>query len=264
MPIAPAACSPTPASMSAPEVETLLGGRVRLGIAPGLKPTTDTVLLAAAVEPGEGARVLDAGCGSAAAALCLAMRRPDLHVTGLEREPALADAARANVTLNDLGDRVAIVNGDLLAPPDGLGGFDAVMTNPPYLDPRQSRGSPDPLRRAQTVESVPLGRWIAACRALLRPGGVLVVVHRAEREAELAAALAPGAVTLMPLLPGGRGEGAARRLLARVETAAPAALHRARPLVLHAASGAYTAEAEAVLRHGAALPWLEIGAADPT
>jgi len=251
--------------MSAPEAaHALLGGRVRLVAAPGLKPTTDTVLLAAATQVAPGARVLDAGCGSGAVALCLAARLPGIHVTGLEREPALAAAARDNVALNRMADRIAVVEGDLLAPPAGLFPFDAVMTNPPYLDPRQSRGSPDPLRRAQTVEAVPLAAWLDACRALLRPGGLLVVVHRAERQAELAAALAPGAVALMALLPGGRGQGAARRLLARVETGAPPSLRHVRPLVLHGPGGAYTTAAEAVLRHGAALPWLEIGGADPT
>ena len=44
------------------------------------------LLLAAAVDVGEGGHVLDAGCGTGAAMLCLAARRPDLSVTGLERD----------------------------------------------------------------------------------------------------------------------------------------------------------------------------------
>ena len=48
---------------------TLLDGRVVLPEIAGLKPTTDTVLLAAAVDAKPGMCVLDAGAGSGAGAM---------------------------------------------------------------------------------------------------------------------------------------------------------------------------------------------------
>lgn len=254
--------------MSGPEVQTLLGGRVRLLPAPGLKPTTDTVLLAAATPAGEGDRVLDAGCGSGAAALCLAARVPGCTVVGLEREPELAAIARENVALNGMDDRVTIVEGDLMALPPGLdaASFDRVMTNPPYLDPRRSRGSPDRLRRAAMVESAPLDQWLAVCLLLLKPGGDLVVVHRAERDIDIVMALGKdnGAVWTLFIVPERQARSEPRRLLMRAQRSAPCAQRFAEPLLLHGSGGAYTPNAEAILRHGEALPWLEIGGGDPT
>lgn len=254
--------------MSAPEAtHGLLGGRVRLVAAPGLKPTTDTVMLAAAVPAGPGSRVLDAGSGSGAAAICLAARVPGCAVVALEREAALIEAARANVALNSMAQRVAVVHGDIEdhAAGEGRGAFDAVMTNPPYLLPAAARGSPDPLRRAQTVESLPLARWIAACLAMLRPGGTLVVVHRRERQGELLHALTAGAgaIATLSLVAGGVSAAPARRILMRATRGAPRRIVAAQRLVLHGPDGAYTVEAEAILRHGAAVPWLEIGDCDP-
>lgn len=254
--------------MSGPEVQTLLGGRVRLLPAPGLKPTTDTVLLAAATPAGPGDRVLDAGCGSGAAALCLAARVPGCTVVGLEREPELAAIARENVALNGMADRVTIVEGDLLALPEALAAasFDRVMTNPPYLDPRRSRGSPDRLRRAAMVESAPLDQWLAICLIMLRSTGDLVLVHRAERESDVMVALGTGAgaIWTMFLYPDLGSRARSKRILMRAERDADFDIRTAEPLVLHEAGGAYTPEAEAILRDGEALPWLEIGGGDPT
>ena len=93
-------CSVKPGSMPEPVEtgETLLAGRVMLAASGrGLKPTTDTVALAAAVVAGKRDRVLDAGCGSGGAMLCLAARLPMCSVTGLELDPELACLARRNV-----------------------------------------------------------------------------------------------------------------------------------------------------------------------
>ena len=56
--------------------DRLLGGRVVMRQpASGYRAATDPVLLAACVAARPGMRVLDAGCGAGAAALCLADRR---------------------------------------------------------------------------------------------------------------------------------------------------------------------------------------------
>lgn len=61
----------------------LLGGRVRL-LQPrtGYRAAVDPVLLAAAARPEPGTRVLDLGCGTGAAALCLAARCGGVRVLG--------------------------------------------------------------------------------------------------------------------------------------------------------------------------------------
>ena len=80
---------------------TLLGGRLRYaqphaGFRTGIEP----VLLAATVAARPGQRVLEAGTGAGAALLCLAARVPGIAATGIERDPALAEFARANFAAN--------------------------------------------------------------------------------------------------------------------------------------------------------------------
>jgi tRNA1(Val) A37 N6-methylase TrmN6 len=117
-------------------LDRLLGGRVLLSQpAHGYRVAIDPILLAAAVPALWGERVLDAGAGTGAAALCLATRVPGCKVVGLELQRALQQIATANVTHNDLGLRVEMLVGDLANPPPRFvwGSFDHVMTNPPYL-----------------------------------------------------------------------------------------------------------------------------------
>lgn len=256
----PAAFLPMPVSMpDAEALATLLDGRVRLVAGGGLPPTTDTVVLAAAAPAGPGSRVLEAGCGSGAAALCLAARVPGCHVTAIEREADLAQAARENVAANGLKDRVAVLTGDIAAPPQPwpVPGFDVVISNPPYLDPARVRASPDRLRRAATVESMPLAAWLAACVAPLRDGGDLVLVHRADRLADLLAALPRilGSVAVLPLWPDEEGRRPARRILLRATRGGRGPLVLLPGLALHRADGSYSAAAQAIFRSCAPVSW---------
>ena len=61
-------------------MDSLLGGQVALWQpADGYRVAIDTVLLAAAVRVGPGARVLELGSGVGAASLCVANRVADCH-----------------------------------------------------------------------------------------------------------------------------------------------------------------------------------------
>ncbi len=77
-----------------------------------------------------------------------AILRPGVCVTLVERDPALADLARANAALN--GVAAEVIEADVLAPgrereaagltPDR---FDCVLTNPPFFEEGRYRPSPD-------------------------------------------------------------------------------------------------------------------------
>jgi tRNA1(Val) A37 N6-methylase TrmN6 len=95
--------------------------------------------------------------------------------------------------------------------------------------------------------------WLQAAAALVRRGGDLVVVHRADRLADVLAALAPQPVTVMPLWP--KAGRAAKRVLVRAHIGRRGGVRLSAGLVLHDARGHFTPEAEAVLRHGAELVW---------
>ena len=104
--------------------DSLLGGRVRISQpCAGARVAIDPVFLAAAVPVEPGQVVLDIGCGSGAASLCVAARVPECRVVGLELQPDLARLAGDNVAANGMEKRIAVLAGDLLRPP--LGSFPA-------------------------------------------------------------------------------------------------------------------------------------------
>jgi tRNA1(Val) A37 N6-methylase TrmN6 len=238
--------------------DTLLGGRVRFDQpASGYRAAIDPVLLAAAVPAAAGETVLDAGAGTGAASLCLAARVPDCRIVGLEIQRALQRLASHNVLQNDLGRRVQMIAGDLGRPPPRLVGtvFDHVMTNPPHHAAAAVSASPSPERaRAHVEHQLELADWLAGCLRMLGPGGVLTLIHRADRLADTLAILRGplGDLLVFPLWPR-PGDRPAKRILIQGRKGSRGPLRLARGLVLHEDDGRYSAAAEAILRHASAL-----------
>jgi len=242
----------------------LLGGRIRiLQPVSGYRAALDPVFLAAAVAATPGQKVLDAGTGVGTAALCLAARVAGLHVAGVERQRDLIRLAQRNVEVNGLGDRVDMMVADLKQPPVRLAGgtFDHVMANPPFLESGRGNRPPDPGKAAATVEDeATLDDWLRFCLLMVRPKGSVTLVHRADRLDQVLVALHGrlGDIVVFPLWPGpatatGPGERPAKRVIVSGRKGVATPLRLAPGLVLHAEGGAFTAAAEAVLRHGAGL-----------
>jgi tRNA1(Val) A37 N6-methylase TrmN6 len=237
--------------------DRLLGGRVRVRQpAAGYRAAIDPVLLAAAVAAEPHQLVLDVGCGSGAAMLCLAARVPDCRLVGLEMQRDLVRLAGDNAILNAMEARVSVMIGDLLHPPPRLspGSFDHVMANPPFI--QQGRGTPAPLaaKAEATIEGeADLAAWVRFSLAMVRSKGTVTFIHRADRIDALLGQIAgrAGEVVVFPLW-AGQGRDASRVLVrARKQIAAPARL--AAGLVLHEADGRFTNAAEAILREARGL-----------
>ncbi len=243
----------------------LLDGRVRLlQPANGYRVGVDAVLLAAAVAARAGQSVLDVGTGVGSAALCLATRAPDTAVTGLDTDRSMVRLAAANAEANGLSRRVQFFTGDLMTPPIRLApaSFDHVMANPPYLAQGTVRESPHPQKAAATVESTAdLDDWVRFCVLMVRHKGVVTMIHRADRLVHVLQAFSErlGGVVVFPLWPGGNDgpDGKNRKPAKRVivsgvkGSAAPPSLVPG--LTLHRPDGAFTPEADAVVRRGGAL-----------
>lgn len=240
--------------------DRLLDGRVVLRQpANGFRAAIDPVLLAAAVPARDADSVLDVGSGAGAAALCLAVRVEGALLTGIEVDRALVRLAGENAEATGVGARARFYLGHLAAPPIRLSpaSFDHVMANPPFAPEGQGRVPADPGRARAMVESeLGLTGWLDFCLKMVKPGGTVTVIHRADRLAEVLARFSGrlGNLVVLPLWPGA-GKPAKRVLVAgRKSSAAPLTL---RPgLMLHRPDGRYTAEAEAILRNAAPLPIL--------
>ena len=111
-----------------------------------------------------GARALDLGCGVGWSAIALATAYPGLQVLGIDSDDASVMDARSNAAEAGVGDRVRFEVADADALPEGAQ-CDVAF----YFEALHDMAHP--------VES------LAAVRAVLRPGGVVVVVdEKAEEE----------------------------------------------------------------------------------
>ncbi|MEU6314505.1 HemK2/MTQ2 family protein methyltransferase [Streptomyces sp. NPDC047014] len=152
-----------------------------LYVPPGVyRPQADTGLLARALAQegvGPGTDVMDIGTGSGALALLAASR--GARVTAVDVSWRAVAAARLNAAR--LGLPLHVLHGDFDAVSRGRR-FDLVVANPPYV-PSPHAGVPGhgPERAWEGGEAgrQVVDRICARAAALLRPGGVLLMVHSA-------------------------------------------------------------------------------------
>lgn len=174
----------------------------------GFRFGTDALLLASYAAALPGKRVLDlgTGCGPAGLGLLLSRDDPDTRVLGLDRDPAMVDAARENARNLGLADRFAASLGDVRdiranpeLPPES---FDLVMANPPYRHPGSGRRPTSTGRDQARFESEgDLPAFAAAAAFALVNGGWLALVHLAERLSHIIATLTVNRLEIKHLLP---------------------------------------------------------------
>jgi tRNA1Val (adenine37-N6)-methyltransferase len=225
--------------------------------AEGYRFALDAFLLADFVAITAQAPLLDLGTGCGVVALLLARRLPQTRLVGLELQAGLVRLARHNVCDNGLQHRLDIVQGDIrqvtsLFP---RGGFRTVVCNPPYRAVGHGRLNPHPEKAIARHEvTVTLAQLVQASAHVLGRRGVCVLIYHPSRLSELCARLeearlrprrlrfvhataeAPATMVLVEAIRDGR----------EVLTVLP-------PLWVYEASGAYTAEMQAIFR-GRGLP----------
>jgi tRNA1Val (adenine37-N6)-methyltransferase len=157
----------------------------------GFRSSVDPVLLASFVRPPFG-RFVDIGCATGAVAFSLAAM--DDAATGVEIQPRLADLARRGLSRNDFTTRLVIVEGDVRRlvgrQPVERGGFDLVVSNPPFRPLAGGFASPDgEIAQAHHELTLTLAECLDAAAALRKPTGRVALVFLATRVGELLSGL---------------------------------------------------------------------------
>jgi tRNA1(Val) A37 N6-methylase TrmN6 len=216
--------------------DAFLGGQLRLRQRrSGHRAGHDAMLLAAATPARSGNRVVDLGAGIGAAGLAVASRVAGIKLVLVEIDAGLAALARGNAASNAIAADVMVLDVTAAADAFAAAGLspdsvDVVLMNPPFNDPARHRASPDKAREiAHVATPATLESWIHAGRRILKTGGVLTLIWRAEGLAEVLAALGRGfgSVAILPVH--GDANMPAIRLLIRAIKGGKA------PLQMHAA-----------------------------
>jgi tRNA1(Val) A37 N6-methylase TrmN6 len=186
--------------------DAFLGGKLHLRQPKsGHRAGHDAVLLAAATPARSGDRVVDLGAGVGAAGLAVARRVEGIKLVLVEIDEGLAELARGNALSNAIAAETIVL--DVTS---GVGAFsaaglspdsvDVVLMNPPFNDAARHRASPDRAREvAHVATAATLENWTHAARRILKSGGTLAMIWRADGIAEVLAALGRGFGSLVVL-----------------------------------------------------------------
>jgi tRNA1(Val) A37 N6-methylase TrmN6 len=251
--------------MTEPGFETtddaFLGGALRLRQPKsGHRAGHDAMLLAAAAFARPGDRVVDFGAGVGAAGLALARRVSGIEIILVEIDEALAALARGNAASNRMEAKVVAMDvassADAFAAaglsPDSV---DAVLMNPPFNNSRRHRASPDKGREtAHVADAATLESWVHAARRILKSGGVLTLIWRADALAEILAALDRGFGSLAILPVHGDPATPAIRVLIRATKGGRAPTQIYAGVMLNDESGVPNKQVEEILAGKGALP----------
>ncbi len=141
-------------------------------------------------------RILDIGVGSGNIAVALAHYHPPAQVVGVDVSRKALDVARGNARLHHLEQRISLIRCDVLRDelPFVDGGFDAIVSNPPYIPSADIPGLDPEVREFEPIVATSDGgdglsffrRLAGIARGLLADGGVLMVetAYNQAREVE--------------------------------------------------------------------------------
>ena len=241
--------------------DAFLGGQLRLRQPKsGHRAGHDAMLLAAATVARSGDRVVDLGSGVGAAGLAVAKRVAGIELVLLEIDPELAALARGNAAANALKADVVVLDVASEAGAFASAGLapdsvDVVLMNPPFNDAVRHRGSPHRGREiAHVATAATLESWIHASRRILKSGGALTLIWRADGLTEVLAALDRGFGSLRILPVHGDPAAPAIRILVRAIKGgkAPTEIHPA--LMLNDESALPNKQVQEILAGKAIVP----------
>ena len=145
----------------------------------------DSVLLSDfAKDIRNNSKVLDLGTGTGILSILLSEKTKLKKIYGIELQKDIADMAKRSVILNDLQNKIEIINIDInnLQNIFELNSFDSIVTNPPYKNENTGKINDNEYKyisRHETTAS--LSDFIKISLKMLKDKGSLYMVHRPER-----------------------------------------------------------------------------------
>lgn len=130
------------------------------------------------------AEVIDLGTGTGIISILLTAKTNAANILGVELQEQVADMAMRSVILNNLQDKIRIINEDIrkLDKKLNIGYYDVIVTNPPYM--KINSGLPNEentkLISRHEVECT-LEDIARISYKLLKCNGEIYMIHRAER-----------------------------------------------------------------------------------
>ena len=144
----------------------------------------DAVLLSGFATAKTGDKVLDLGTGTGVIPILMSAKTKAEHFSALEIQPESAEMAKRSVMLNDLQDKIDIIEGDIKKAAEIFkpSSFDVITTNPPYMNFEGGlKNSYDPKTIARHEVLCSLDDVAFAAQRLLKFGGKFFMVHRPHR-----------------------------------------------------------------------------------
>jgi Predicted O-methyltransferase len=148
----------------------------------------DAVLLSGFADIKKGSRVLDLGTGTGILPILLAAKTEAKSFEGLEIQEESADMARRSVAYNGLQELIHITTGNIAEASSlfGCSSFDAVVTNPPYMNDKHGLKNPDMAKAIARHEILcSLEDVVRESSRVLQPKKSLFMIHRPFRLAEI-------------------------------------------------------------------------------
>lgn len=148
----------------------------------------DPVLLSNFAMVKKGDRVVDLCTGTGVIPLLLSTRAELDKIVGVEIQETSVERAQRSIIGNGLADLINVVHGDVREADKllGVGGFDLITANPPYLPVgRGSQNQTGEITIARHEVMCSLRDVVRSASRLVKFGGRVAMVHRPERLAEL-------------------------------------------------------------------------------
>jgi tRNA1Val (adenine37-N6)-methyltransferase len=149
---------------------------------------SDSVLLANMVKASSHSIVIDLGAGSGIISILIAAKTNAEKIYAIEIQELMSNLCKKNIQFNNLTEKIEVINSDMKDVNKIIGNnvCDIVVTNPPYSIKNDKMVNEDmDIAICRHEIKINLKEVIESADKLLKFGGKLYIVHKAERLAEL-------------------------------------------------------------------------------